>query len=105
MSLYQGIKDFGKKALFVSGVAISLSGCDSRTTEYKTSQVFKDLNGDGKPEHVYMVNTGKDEDKTGNTGMNQWYDFDLMVRANNGDGTFGEPKIVQRFPRKPFGLH
>jgi len=95
MSLYQGIKNFGTKALLVGGLVTALSGCGSGTTEYKTSQIFKDLNGDGKPEHFYMENTL--EDKDGNGG----YDFDLVMKYSSGEGSFGEPRSIHRFSIKP----
>jgi hypothetical protein len=95
MDLYRGIREFGKKASLVVGLVAVLSGCDSRTTEYKTSQIFKDLNGDGKPEHTYMVNTREDKDG------NRWYDFDLVMKYGSGEGSFGEPRSIHRFPIKP----
>ncbi len=92
MSFYQNIKNFGKKILLIGGLATILSGCAE--IEYKTSQIFKDLNNDGKPEQVYLLKGKKHWD---------YRDYDLMVREGKEEG-FGEPKLLQKFKNKPIEI-
>ena len=101
MSLYYGFKKFEKKILLLSGLILALQGCNSKIENYSTSQIFKDLNNDGKLEYIYMINTGKDEDKTGNANGYQWIDYELKIKDGKGEAQFDKPRVIQRFPIKP----
>ena len=82
MSIYQNIKDFGKKALVVGGLVTVLSGCDQPT---RVNQVLEDVNRDGRKDIVdYMFD--------GSVGWNGSHD--IYVVLNNSDGTFADPKKV-----------
>lgn len=84
------------------GLSGLIIGCGDRVVEYKSSQFFVDLNRDSKPEHIFMVNTGKNEDKTGDQGgIFKYNDFDLMVSEGKGEGNFGEPRFVHKFYMQP----
>ncbi|MEK6834885.1 MAG: hypothetical protein AABX61_01330 [Nanoarchaeota archaeon] len=87
---YKKIKDFGKKAILITGLAGILNGC-TENVEYKTTQIFKDLNNDGKPEHVYLIYNSKES----GFGFPENI-YDLIVRSGE-EKDFGEPKLLQRF--------
>ena len=56
MSMYQSIKNFGKKILLIGGLVAILSGCEKSAT---SEQYYVDLNNDGRKEIVYAKYAGK----------------------------------------------
>jgi hypothetical protein len=92
MSIYQGIQNFGKKAILVGGL-VFLTGCESEKPDYwKPRQAVVDVNGDNKNDIVSSVGIGHNC-----FGGPRCYH--ISVALNKGDGTFGEMMPVLRVPR------
>jgi hypothetical protein len=92
MSLYEKIRDFKNKILVPVGLAIILNSCSNAP---QTTSIFKDLDGDTKPEYIYMVYTGE-------TG--KWKDiptYELKMKKGLGKGLFGKEILIQKFAGKP----
>lgn len=112
MSIFQSITNFGRKALLVGGLVAVLGGCsyDTDIPRYKTTQIFRDLNGDGKPEIITLKFNGY-TDKQHSYLIKRDYikndhaDYSLMVSKGNGDGTFTVPIESRVFHGKPEGMH
>ena len=92
MSIYQSIKNFGKRVLLVGGLVAVLSGCDQLTI---VNQVVEDVNRDGRKDIVnYMFD--------GSVGLDGSHD--IYVALNNSDGTFDSKKVLH-LKSKPTELH
>ena len=100
MSMYQSIKKFGRKALLVGGAIAVLSGC-SENVQYKATQIFSDVNRDGRKDLVYLREFYPRSFVGGAVP-----DYELRVANGNGDGTFGESRVIKSYgSEKPAGLH
>src|SRR3989344_8956680 len=93
MSIYQSIKNVGKKALVVGGLVAVLSRCDQPT---RVNQVLEDVNRDGRKDIVNYMFDGS-VDWNGN--------HDIYVVLNNSNGTFADPKKVLHLKSRPTELH
>ena len=59
---------------------------------------FKEVNGDGRLDFVYLVRTEL-------TGGGRLLDkYGLFVMAGFGNGTFAKPRVVREFRGRPWGL-
>ncbi len=89
MSIYQIIKDFGKRTLLVAGglVSVLLSGCD-QSPMIITQILDKDVNGDGRKD---VINYTLDYGVNGS--------YNIYVESNKFDGTFADSKKVLRLER------
>lgn len=93
MSIYQTVWDFGKRILLTGGLITILCSCGGADVEkFETTQIFKDLNRDGKPEHIYMLWNGK----FGAGGA-----YEIFVKEGKGNAKFGEPKAIVSLPIEP----
>jgi len=68
-------------------------GCGGETRE----TFFYDLNGDNKPDFVYFV-------RAYGGCISGRRRYEVRVRLNNGDGTFGEEQILSSTIEKPRGI-
>ena len=92
MSIYQSIKDFGKKALLVGGLVAVISGCDQTP---RVNQVLSDVNRDEKKDIVnYMFDPS--------VGWNGSHDIYVTL---NSDGSFGKANKVLHLKDRPSELH
>ena len=98
MSIYQSIKNLGRKALLVSGLVAILSGCDTNVEQFQRRNIFEDLNKDNKPEVIYLQPNRK---QTREEGAYIYPTYDLMVARGDGEGNFKEPKIVLHYDERP----
>ena len=66
MTLHNIIKDFGKKALVISGLVAILSGCgDTNIEQYQRRNIFEDINKDKTPDLIYLQPNRKQTRKQG----------------------------------------
>jgi hypothetical protein len=99
MSIYQGIKDFGKKALLVGGLVAVLSGCDSGERR-SIGQIVDDFNNDKKSDIVSVsFERGKEPKTKGYVGS-----FDAYISLGDNDGIYSQPQRAFHFELKPENL-
>ncbi|MCK5707992.1 MAG: hypothetical protein KAI43_10100 [Candidatus Aureabacteria bacterium] len=92
MAIYETIQEFKSKILIPAGLALILSGCDCAQ---KTTSIFKDLDGDNKPEHIYMVQAGYTRE------FHHKPIYDLKMKKGMGDGRLSEEKLIDRIIGEP----
>ena len=94
MGIYQSIRGFGKKALLFALLAVCACG-DTDMKEYKTRNIFRDVNNDTIPDLLYLQ---PNIEETRKEGICLRPTYDLMLAYGKGDGTFGSPRKVLHFP-------
>jgi len=96
MKIYQGIKDFGKKSLFVGGLVTSLLGCNLNN-EGTINQIVDDFNNDGISDVVSVSFEMHKEPKTkGYKGS-----FDAYLFLGEREGIYSQNEIVFHFELRP----
>jgi len=61
-----------------------------------------DVDGDTRRDIVRLVPLGRDVDPRGNDGAGSiFYDWDITVELNLGEGKYLKPMIIQSVPRRP----
>jgi len=98
MSIYQSVKDFGKKALLVGGLVAVLNGCDS--DEGRIGQIVDDFNNDKKSDIVSVsFERGKEPKTKGYIGS-----FDAYISLSEDDGIYSQPQKAFHFGLRPRNL-
>ena len=75
---------FIRRALGIGALVLALGGCDNQPRNYN---FYVDLNNDKRQEIV-----------AGNYEKEHWTyrEYDTSVAKNDGEGNFGEPKLINR---------